>query len=58
MKKVIVQHDEVVKSYDNVTKVQFFGAGDFFKAYFVIFQGEEKTVINMTEIINLEIKED
>lgn len=58
MKKVVVQYDDVVNFFDNVTKVQFFGAGDFFESYFVIFQGEEKTVIMMTEIIGLEIKED
>lgn len=58
MKKVVVQYDEVVRFYDNVTKVQFFGTGDFFESYFVIFQGEEKTVIMMAEIIGLEIKED
>ena len=58
MKKVVVQYNDVVKFYDNVTKVQYFGAGDFFESYFVIFQGKEKTVIMMTEIIGLEIKED
>lgn len=58
MKKVVVQYDDVVRIYDNATKVQFFGEGDFFESYFVIFQGKEKTVIMMTEIIGLEIKED
>lgn len=58
MKKVVVQCDDAVRCYDNVTKVQFFGAGDFFKSYFAIFQGKEKTVIMMTEIIGFEIKED
>lgn len=58
MKKVIVQYNDVVKYYDNVTKVQFFGEGDFFKSYFVILQGIEKTVIMLTEINGLEIKED
>lgn len=56
MKEVVVQYDDVVRFYKNVTKVQFFGAGDFFKSYFVIFQGKEKTVIMMTEIIGFEIK--
>ena len=36
MKKVVVQYDDVVKFYDNVTKVQYFGAGDFFESYFDI----------------------
>lgn len=58
MKKVVVQYDDVIKFYNNVTKVQFFGGGDFSKSYFVIFQGKEKTLIMMTEIIGLEIKEE
>lgn len=58
MKKVVVQYDDVVKFYDNVTKVQYFGAGDFFESYFVIFQGKEKTVIMLSEINGLEIKEE
>lgn len=58
MKKVVVQYDDVVKFYDNVTKVQYFGAGDFFESYFVIFQGKEKTVIMLSEINGFEIKEE
>lgn len=58
MKKVVVQYDDVVKFYDNVTKVQYFGAGDFFESYFVIFQGKEKTVIMLSEINGIEIKEE
>lgn len=44
MKKVVIQYDNVVRTYNNVTKVQFF------KSYFVIFQGKEKTVIMVSEI--------
>ncbi len=58
MKKVVVQYDEVVRFYDNVTKIQYFVAGDFFEAYFVIYQGKEKTVIMLSEINGLEIKEE
>ena len=58
MKKVVVQYDDVVKFYDNVTKVQYFGEGDFFESYFVIFQGKEKTVIMLSEINGFEIKEE
>ena len=58
MKKVVVEYDDVVKVYDNVTKVQYFGSIDFLKSYFVLFQGKEKTLIMMTEIIGFEIRED
>ena len=58
MKKVVVEYDYVVKVYDNVTKVQYFGSVDLFESYFVIFQGKEKTIIMMTEIVGLEIRED
>lgn len=47
MKKVVVQYDDKVQFYDNVTKVQFFGAEDFFNAHLDIFQGGKKTILKV-----------
>ena len=58
MKKVVVQFDEQVKFFNNVTKVQCFCAGDFFDAHLDIYEGEKKTVVELYKINGFEVKED
>ena len=55
MKKVVVQYDNHVHTYNNVTKVQCFCALDLFKAYIVIYENEKKTVIMMCEMNGFEV---
>ena len=50
MKKVIVQHPNSVGIYENVTKVQFFKEKNFYDSYIVIVQGEERTLIMLSEM--------
>lgn len=57
MRKVVVQYDEVVKFFKNVTKVQCFCGEDFFCARLIIYQGENKTTIKMHEINGFEVVE-
>lgn len=49
MKGVVIQFEDVVRIYKNVTKVQFFKENKH-NSYFVIFQGKEKTVVMVSEI--------
>lgn len=55
MNKVVVQYEDEVKFFDNVTKVQCFLAFDIFENYIEIYQGEKKTRINHTEINGFEV---
>lgn len=57
MKTVVVQYGDVVRFYENVTRVQFFRKEDLFESYFVIFQEKGKTIIMANEINGLEIRE-
>ena len=56
MKKVIIQYDDKVAYFENVTRVQCFCQGDFFEAKIVIYQSKQKTEIKMCEINGFEIK--
>lgn len=49
MKKVVIQFEDVVRTYNDVTKVQFFKESGH-NSYFVIFQGKEKNVVMVSEI--------
>lgn len=53
MKKVVVQYDDTVKFFENVTKVQC-----FCNEHLDIFQGKKKTVLKMGEIKGFEVKND
>lgn len=56
MKKVIVQYDNTVKFYENVSKVQFLCADGALNGKLVIYQGVKKTIIEVCEINGFEIK--
>ena len=56
MTKVIVQYNNTVKFYENVSKVQFLFAGGALKSKLVIYRGVRKTVIETCEINGFEIK--
>lgn len=49
MKRVVIQFEDVVRIYKDVTKVQFFKENKH-NSYFVIFQGKEKTVVMVSEV--------
>ena len=55
MKKVVIQYDNHVNTYYNVTKVQCFCALDLFEAYIVIYENEKKTVIMICEMNGFEV---
>lgn len=55
--KVTVQMDDVVKFFENVTKVETFLAFDMFKNKIVIHQGKKKTTFKQCEVIGYEVKE-
>ena len=57
MRKVVIQYDDEVKFFENVTKVQVFCNGDIFQSYLVICQGKKKTKIDMLKINGFEVKE-
>ena len=57
MNKVIVQYDDKVRYFGNVTKIQCFLACDMFENYIDIYQGEKKTRIKQYEIHGFEVKE-
>lgn len=50
MKQVVVQYQSSIKTYRNVTKVQFFKEKNFYDSYIVIVQGEERTLIMLSEM--------
>nr|DAI90261.1 MAG TPA: hypothetical protein [Caudoviricetes sp.] len=58
MKKVIVQYDDKVRFFNNVTKVQCFLACDMFENTIKIFQGKKVTTIKQYEIIGFEVVEE
>lgn len=55
MKKVVVQCEDVVKFFENVTKVQYFGGLDLLDGYLDIWQGEKKTIIKQVDMIGFEV---
>lgn len=54
--KVIVQLDNVVKYFDDVTKVETFLAFDMFENEIKIYQGKKKTVFKQYQINGFEVK--
>lgn len=54
MKKVVIQYDEKVKFFSNVTKVRFYNNG-LFDSYMEICQGEKKTKIETYDILGFEV---
>ena len=56
MNKVVVQCEEVVKIFENVTKVQYFGGLDLLDGHLDIWQGEKKTVIKQLDMLGFEVK--
>lgn len=57
MKKVVIQCDDVVKYFDNVTKVECFLAFDTFNNEIKIYQNNKVTTFKQYEINGLEIKD-
>ena len=57
MKKVIVQYDNEVKTFNDVTKVKCLFAFDMFENTIKIFQSRKVTTINEYEIIGFEVVE-
>lgn len=55
--KVIVQLEEEMKVFENVTKLEGLCAFDMFKNNIVIHQGKKKTKIKEWEIIDFEVVE-
>ena len=53
---VIVQCENVVKYFKNVTKVETFLACDMFENEIVIYQGKKKTTLKQFEIIGFEVR--
>ena len=47
MKKVVVQYDDKVQFFENVTKIQLFCVEDYFNDHLDIFQGSKKTVLKL-----------
>lgn len=56
MKRVVIQYDDKVKFFENVTKVQCFCGLDISESHLDIWQGKKKTVIKMFDVIGFEIK--
>ena len=56
MNKMVVQCEEVVKIFENVTKVQYFGGLDLLDGHLDIWQGEKKTVIKQLDMLGFEVK--
>lgn len=56
--KVIVQLDDVVKYFDNATRIKHCLAFNMFENKTEIYQGEKKTAFKQYEIIGLEVKGD
>lgn len=55
--KVIVQCDDVVKFFKNVTKVESFNSLDTFSNKIVIYQGKKKTTLNEYQIHGFKVEE-
>lgn len=57
MRKVVVQYDNVVRTFDNVSKVQCFCRGDVTEWHLDICQGRKVTTLKMCEFNGFEVKD-
>ena len=56
MNKLIIQFDDKVEAYENVTKIKCLCAFDVFKNNLEIHQGNKKTKIKLFDVIDYEIR--
>ena len=57
MNKLIIQFDDRLETYENVTKIKCLCAFDVFKNYLEIHQGNKKTKIKLFDVIDYEIRQ-